>query len=38
MDHTTVARQFFDRINEGDITAVVATLAEDFVGHERCLV
>ena len=35
MDHTTVARQFFDRINEGDITAVVAMLAEDFVGHEE---
>jgi ketosteroid isomerase-like protein len=35
MDQTTVARRFFDRINEGDIAAVVAMLAEDFVGHEE---
>ncbi len=35
MDHTTVSRQFFDRINEGDIAAIVAVLAEDFVGHEE---
>ena len=35
MDHTTVARQFFDRINEGDAAAIVAMLAEDFVEHEE---
>jgi ketosteroid isomerase-like protein len=35
MDHTAIARQFFDRINEGDTAAIVAMLAEDFVGHEE---
>lgn len=35
MDHTAIARQFFDRINEGDAAAIVAMLAEDFVEHEE---
>lgn len=35
MDHTAVARQFFDRINEGDAAAIVAMLREDFVEHEE---
>ena len=35
MDHTVIARQFFDQINAGDTAAIVAMLAEDFVGHEE---
>jgi steroid delta-isomerase-like uncharacterized protein len=35
MDHKTVVRQFFDRINAGEAAAIVAMLAEDFVEHEE---
>ncbi len=35
MDHAASARRFYDRINSGDLDAVIELLADDFVDHEE---